>query len=274
MKKELDKRIKKIRQRAKKDKKYKKQMTFLWAAILTLWTGLVFFVAELTVFWIAQQLIDYFNWSVDLNVAQAVCMVISYIIALAALILVPKKLFDMKITRDSLGLHGLPTWTDVLLGPVGYIVSMIATVAVMAIVVIAFPGFDLEQAQDVGFNFVASNPDKIIIFITLVVLAPIVEELIFRGFLYGQLRSRISALPAIIIVSVLFGVMHGQWNVGIVVGIMSVFMCIARELTGTIYAGIFLHMIRNGISCYLLFMGPMTGASVGAVIPMLLPFLV
>ena len=110
-------------------------------------------------------------------------------------------------------------------------------------------------------------------FVALVILAPVTEELIFRGFLYGKLRSRLSAIPAIILVSVLFGVLHGQWNVGIIVGLMSVFMCLAREITGTIYAGILLHMIRNGVAFYVLYV--MGGAgSFGVAIPLLLPFLV
>ena len=94
--------------------------------------------------------------------------------------------------------------------------------------------------------------------------------------MYGKLRSRLSAIPAIIIVSALFGLMHGQWNVGVVVGIMSVFMCIARELTGTIYAGILIHMIKNGVAFYFLYVvnSPVTPAVSGVILPMLLPFLV
>jgi membrane protease YdiL (CAAX protease family) len=109
-------------------------------------------------------------------------------------------------------------------------------------------------------------------FVALVILAPVTEELIFRGFLYGKLRSRLNAIPAIILVSVLFGVLHGQWNVGVIVCIMSVFMCIARELTGTIYSGILMHMIRNGIAFYLLYVNPIMGAMAGCAT--LWPFLV
>ncbi len=80
-----------------------------------------------------------------------------------------------------------------------------------------------------------------------------VEEIRFRGWLYGKLRVRMSALPAILITSVLFGIMHGQMNVGVVVFAMSVAMCISRVLTGTIWAGILIHMIKNGIAFYFLF---------------------
>ena len=95
--------------------------------------------------------------------------------------------------------------------------------------------------------------DFIMAFICLVVLAPLCEEIIFRGWLYGKLRFRMPALPAILIVSVLFGIMHGQWNVGVTVFAMSLGMCVLREFTGTIWAGVLLHMIKNGIAFYFLF---------------------
>ena len=145
--------------------------------------------------------------------------------------------------------------------------------AVLLVIQAFVPSFNLQETQDVGFRMESlySNADKMVAFAALVILAPIAEELIFRGYLYGKLRTRLSAIPAIILVSVLFGFMHGQWNVGIVVGVMSIFLCIARELTGTIYAGILMHMIRNGLAFYLLYINPISAVGVlGVVLPIFL----
>ena len=263
-----------MRKRAKKDEKYKKRLTVFGALAITLWVGFVFFAAQIVVFLIARMLINAVNWSINENVAQTVCMVISYALALGVLILVAKKIFSAQVTRDSLGLRGLPTWTDILLSPVGYIVSLLGAVAIVYVMQLILPVVNWSETQDVGFNNVVSSMDRIITFVALVILAPLMEELIFRGYLYSRLRGKMSALPAIILVSVLFGVMHGQWNVGIVVGVMSVVLCIAREMTGTIYAGILMHMIRNGIAFYMLYVNPMGLAGFGVVAPALLPFLV
>ena len=81
----------------------------------------------------------------------------------------------------------------------------------------------------------------------------ICEELIFRGWLYGKLRAKIPAFPAIVLVSLLFALVHGQWNVGVIVFAMSVINCLIRELTGTVYGGILVHIIRNSIAFYGLF---------------------
>ncbi len=263
-----------MRKRAKKDEKYKKRLTVFWALAITLWVGFVFFAAQIVVFLIARILINAVNWSINENVAQTVCMVISYALALGVLILVAKKIFSAQVTRDSLGLRGLPTWTDILLSPVGYIVSLLGAVAIVYVMQLILPVVNWSETQDVGFNNVVSSTDRIITFVALVIFAPLMEELIFRGYLYSRLRGKMSALPAIILVSVLFGAMHGQWNVGIVVGVMSVVLCIAREMTGTIYAGILMHMIRNGIAFYMLYVNPMGLSGFGAVVPVLLPFLV
>ena len=70
------------------------------------------------------------------------------------------------------------------------------------------------------------------------------------------MRRKMSAVPAILIVSLLFGLVHGQWNVGVVVFTMSIAMCLIRELTGTIWGGILVHMIKNGLAFYALYVNP------------------
>ena len=54
-------------------------------------------------------------------------------------------------------------------------------------------------------------------------------------------------LPATL-VSALFGVAHGQWNVGLDVFVLSMVACGLREATGSIWAGIVLHMIKNMVA--------------------------
>ena len=90
-------------------------------------------------------------------------------------------------------------------------------------------------------------------FLSLVVIAPLAEEMVLRGWRYGKLRRHTWAVPAILLTSVAFGAAHGQWNVGSTVGVMSVFMCLIREMTGTVYGGIIVHMLKNGLAFYMLF---------------------
>lgn len=155
-------------------------------------------------------------------------------------------------SRTALGLSGLPTWTDIGLAPIGYIASLILGSLLVAFFSV-FEWFNVGEAQDVGFNSVYSGFDRLVTFIALVVIAPIAEEIIFRGWLYGKLRSFLNIPVSILIVSAFFGLMHGQWNVGITVFAMSVILCLAREFTGTIYSGIIMHMLKNGVAFILLY---------------------
>lgn len=74
-----------------------------------------------------------------------------------------------------------------------------------------------------------------------------------RGWLYGKLRSRLKVPLAILLVSIVFAFLHGQWNVGVGVFVLSLVLCGLREITGTIWSGILLHIISNGIAFYLLY---------------------
>lgn len=182
-----------------------------------------------------------------------ICTALIYVVALG-LVLLPQIFYKkLKTSRDELGLTDLPTWTDIGLAPIAYIAATIAAIAAVAIASALFPGFDVNETQQVGFQYYLSGGDRVLAFIALVVVAPIAEEIIFRGWLYGKLRSKTVMPVAIFIVSLLFGIVHGQWNVGINVFMMSIVLCGLREITGTVYAGILAHMIKNAVAFVLLF---------------------
>ena len=245
--------------------------------------GLLIWVAAAVI--VAQLVVGYLMlWTLGRGtflqpVPTALYSALSYIIALIwILFATPRITTKLKITnrrktgdhydktasdvmgRNDLGLSGMPTWTDIGLAPVGFIVATILAAGLVAIFNI-FPWFDAEQAQEVGFSIYVTGFDRIIAFVILVLVAPIAEELIFRGWLYGKLRPMLSERMSnaasiaisIFLVSLLFGIIHLQWNVGVNVFAMSVVLCGLREVTGTIYAGILMHMIKNGVAFYLLY---------------------
>lgn len=168
---------------------------------------------------------------------------------------------EAMMDRNDLGLRELPTWTDIGLAPVGFIIATLLAGGLLAIFSHCFPWFNATQVQDVGFNTYLVGFDRLVAFITLVMIAPIAEELIFRGWLYGKLRSMLSSeisdvasmVVSIFLVSLLFGIIHMQWNVGVNVFAMSIVLCGLREITGTIYAGILMHMIKNGVAFWVLY---------------------
>jgi len=88
------------------------------------------------------------------------------------------------------------------------------------------------------------------------VIAPFAEEVLFRGYLYGKIKHYAPVWLAIILSSVLFGVAHGAWNVGVDTFALGIILCLLREITGSLWASIFVHMAKNGLAYYLLFINP------------------
>ena len=239
----------KTKSRAKPPKKLPLR-DILYGLALSILVCAIIFLVEIAVLLILRNLVD-----LNLPLWSAVYQALIYIIALSLLLLAPKylkRLAPFKTSREELGLRGLPTWTDLGLAPIGFIAYFLLAAALSALFTI-FPWFNLTETQDVGFNNLFSSSDRLIAFFALVIVAPIAEEIIFRGFLYGKLRNRLNVIPAALIVSIAFGAMHGQWNVGVNVFTLSLVLCALREITGTTYSGILLHMLKNGLAFYMLY---------------------
>ncbi|GGY87164.1 hypothetical protein GCM10011613_35450 [Cellvibrio zantedeschiae] len=91
--------------------------------------------------------------------------------------------------------------------------------------------------------------------ITIAVIAPIIEELIFRGYLYKAWRfTRLGFVGALILISALFTVIHAgqyQWPTLLVIFCFSVLLGTAREKTGSVLVPILLHAINNTLAAVL-----------------------
>lgn len=137
----------------------------------------------------------------------------------------------------------------------GAAVYFTAALAVGVIVGILWPDL-LNQEQDIGFSRSASGLQLVPIFISLVVLPPLAEELLCRGFLFGGLRSKLTFGYSALITSGLFAVAHLQfggatplvWAAAIDTFILSIVLCWQRERTGSLWAPITLHGFKNALA--------------------------
>ena len=180
--------------------------------------------------------------------------VLVYVLSFIFLLFTFKHIKPLKtpVTRNELGLNNLVTFSDVGLALTGFF-GYLAFSAILTALFSIFPWFNLTENQPLLYSTLISPSGKILAALALVVAGPILEEVIYRGLIYGKLRKKHSLVTSILIVSVLFGFLHGQWNVGVDVFALSVVACLMRETTGTIYAGIILHILKNTIAFYMLF---------------------
>ena len=184
-----------------------------------------------------------------------------YLLGLGALLLLPVVIQRLPRERLKLvlGIMRRPTLKDVGMAIVYFAIYILTTTLILALVQSSMPHLDLNQRQDVGFDNVTNIIGLVAAFIALVIMAPVAEELIFRGYLFGNTRPLVGVVASIVITSSLFGLVHGQLNVGIDVAVLSIFLCLLRIKTGSIWAGIFLHMSKNALAYYLLFIHPLLG---------------
>lgn len=161
-----------------------------------------------------------------------------------------------KVTLKDIGLDRLPSWQDLLLAPAGFVVYAIASAALLVVVMRLVPGFNSDQAQDVGFQGISQQYEYILAFLTLVIVGPVAEEVLMRGYLYGKLRSIMPTFGAMLLTAAVFAALHMQWNVAVDVFALSLVMTSLREVSGSIWAAILLHMLKNGLAFYVLFINP------------------
>lgn len=239
-----------------------------WSSLLLLpiWVFVSFVVSELFVI-IIYQLLLLLKVPINDLPSTLLALILSisvYTVMLAIVIGVPYVLAKNRVSLKMIGLHKLPTWTELLLAPAGFVIYVILLSVVIMAVQYAFPGFDVSQVQTTGFENISVKYQYYIAFIVLVVLAPVAEEVLFRGYLFSKLRVKYSFWLTALVVSVTFGAIHGAWNVGIDTFVLSLMLCLLREQTGKIWAPVLLHMLKNGLAFFVLFIYPLLSITLGS----------
>lgn len=207
------------------------------------------------IIWVMTRL-DILVSSVSSAVLDTLTTVLMYSFTLLIVIGVPVLLRKARTTYQELGLTRWPSWFDLMMVPLGFFVYFILTWIFGVVGDAVIPWYDLTVTQDIGFQGLSQRYEVVLAFVCLVVLAPLAEELLFRGYLFGKLSKHAPMWAAAIITSVLFGVLHGSWVVGIDVFALSLVLCTLRVITGSIWSPVVLHMVKNGVAFYFLFINP------------------
>lgn len=204
--------------------------------------------------WSTQHANDWLNNSVS---AQFVYIVVAEGLTLSALwFFVRRYKFDIR----RFGLVR-PQKVDVVYTLAGFGFYFIAYAALLAAVSALIPSLNLNQQQQIGFQDAHSVAQLTMAAISLVVLPPLAEEILMRGFLYTSLRGYMSKLVAALITSVIFASGHLQWGDGapllwvaaIDTFVLSMVLVSLREKTGRLWAGVGLHALKNGVAFMVLF---------------------
>ncbi|MEO5627875.1 MAG: type II CAAX endopeptidase family protein [Candidatus Saccharimonadales bacterium] len=184
-----------------------------------------------------------------------------YIVSVEAMTLLVLWLFlrQRKASFKTLGLTK-PKWADLGYVLVGFGMYLPILIAVMAAVKLWFPEVNVDQQQQIGFQQ-AHGLALVVVFVSLVLLPPITEEILARGFLFLGLRSKLPVIWAALLTSLIFASAHLQfgsgapllWVAAIDTFVLSLVLVFLRQKTGRLWSSMGLHMLKNSIAFMALF---------------------
>lgn len=122
-------------------------------------------------------------------------------------------------------------------------------------------GISTEQQDLLRLFLEIDRPALLIVMLILATLvAPVAEELLFRGAIFRYLRTRVPHWLALLVPAVLFAALHGNWVSFAPLVVLAAIYSLGYERTGRIATPIVAHACFNLHTVLLLFSGVMDEA--------------
>lgn len=90
-------------------------------------------------------------------------------------------------------------------------------------------------------------------FVIAAVVAPLVEEVVFRGVLYGWMRRSLRPAIAAVLSGVIFASVHGVPQLVPALAVQGIILALVYERTGSLWPSVVLHGVFNGIMLAMLY---------------------
>lgn len=231
---------------------------------LSLWVVFALFIGQA----LAVLILSLFTQQ-DTAMSMTVLAALGYVLGLALALGVPAILWKKRIDWKTIGIGRSLSWSDIGLGILGFLPYILVSAAIVWVGTELLHVIDPDVGQDIPFQDLSGQLEYLVAFLTLVVMAPLAEELLFRGYFLGRMSERVNKWLAVVVTAGVFGLMHLlgggenglvlQWGaaadtfaIGLVLGSL-------RIITGSIWAGVILHALKNAIAYYFLFIFPSSG---------------
>lgn len=226
--------------------------TKTWMKILSVYIG-IFLFFKITTF-IMVESFENFNIS-QIDLIWEIQSTLVYLISFLSLLFVLTIEDKFEYFRELLK---LPTLQRPII-----ILFLCSFILIIDFIISGFVGILISSGLD--DYFVDPNSDSNIIilllyFINVVIAAPIVEELFFRGYLLDKMRVQHSDIFTILITGSLFGLIHWSpydfWNLSPILftGIGGVLYAWLRIKTGSVWPSIICHSIWNLFAGVIIFL--------------------
>jgi uncharacterized protein len=181
---------------------------------------------------------------VDVTSATSSPLIVLAVMGLEALFLIPAWIWGPhKYGRDIrwLGFRSTSIWPAVLLTIGGLLVIVLINVVWAAIA----SRLNLPGQPDLVPLFGEGPLGLAVALVVASVIAPVSEEVLFRGFMYPGMRERWGVAMAVIVSSAVFSVFHLSLSTFIPIAVMGAVFALLYERTDSIWPPIALHALVN-----------------------------
>ncbi len=111
----------------------------------------------------------------------------------------------------------------------------------------------MKQPEDIPMEELFKHRQTALLFVAMAVLvAPLVEETLFRGYLYPLFARSFGIAPGILLTGILFGLMHGAqlgwtWSLVSLLILVGIIFTLVRARTGSVFASFLMHLGYNSL---------------------------
>ncbi len=155
----------------------------------------------------------------------------------------------MKVDIKKLFSCRMPGIKGILGGLILYIGTYFLLMVVSSILTVFFP----ESVQNLEATFDGLLELSVGLLLFVIALMPAVgEELLFRGFIFGGLRSKYSIGISIVVSAIIFGIFHMSLVKLLPTAMLGACFAYITYCTGSIYIGMILHFVNNFVSIFIM----------------------
>lgn len=107
-------------------------------------------------------------------------------------------------------------------------------------------GEDANSAAGVVFSGLRGGwPSAVLVFAVIVLVAPLCEEIMYRGLLWGAVERRWGRWVALVVTTVVFALAHLEWTRAPLLVVVAVPIALARLYTDNLTASVVAHQVTN-----------------------------
>lgn len=177
------------------------------------------------------------EWLTNINITLLLSAVSMYCLGFPVVVALARRMPKVSLPRKKMTV-GQFLLALVMCYPILYCSNLVSTMITAVIGVLK------GSAVENPLLNVVTNIDIVFIFVYMVIVAPILEELVFRKLIVDR-TARYGEGAAIVVSGVMFGLFHGNLNQFMYAALMGMVLAFLYVKTGNIKVSIGMHMVIN-----------------------------